>query len=97
MTQTTEYRSNNERTETTPAARFLMSQRHAGYADNDGRWVVSQLPELYWSAAGVLRQRRPGAFLGVFDTEAAALATIQAAEPQPERDEWVESMGSASC
>jgi hypothetical protein len=93
----TEYRGNNERTVTTPAAEFLVGQRNAGYVDNDGRWVVSQLPELYWSPGGWLRQRRPGAFLGVFGTEALALAAIEAAERQPERDEWVESMGRVSA
>jgi hypothetical protein len=93
----TEYRSNSERTVTTPVAEFLMGQRNAGYADNDGRWVVHQLPELYWSAIGVLRRRRPGVFLGVFDNEAAALAAIEAAERQPERDESVDSIGQASA
>jgi len=97
MTQTTEYRSNNERSVKTSVADFLIGQRNAGYADNDGRWIVHQLPELYWSPGGVLRRRRPGAYLGAFDTEAAALAAIEAAEAQPERDEWVESMGRASC
>lgn len=97
MTNATEYRSNNERTVTTPAAEFLIGQRNAGYADNDGRWVVHQLPELYWSKGGVLRRRRPGAYLGAFETEAAALAAIEAAEAQPERDEWVESMGRVTA
>lgn len=92
-----EYRSNNERSITTEAAAFLIAQRNAGYADNDGRWIVSQLPELYWSTGGVLRSRRPGAFLGVFDTEAAALAAIEGAGALSEVDRWVESIGRASC
>lgn len=95
--EATEYRGNNERSIVTTAAEFLLRQRNVGYADNDGRWLVDQLPELYWSAGGVLRRRRPGAFLGVFDTEDAALAAIEAAGEQPERDEWVESIGQVSC
>lgn len=91
------YCSNNERSVTTGVGAFLLGQRNAGYADNDGRWVVSQLPELYWSTAGVLRQRRPGVFLGVFDTEAAALTAIEGAGAPTEDDRWVESIGQASC
>lgn len=91
------YRSNNEHTVTTGAGQFLLTQRNAGYVDNDGQWVVSQLPELYWSPIGVLRQRRPGTFLGVFATLDAANAAITAAEPQPIVDEMLMSMGTVSC
>ncbi len=88
-TQATGYQSNNERHIVTAVAEFLMSQRNVGFADNDGRWIVSQLPELYWSPIGALRRRRPGAFLGAFDTEAAALTAIENAAPQPENDGMV--------
>ena len=77
--------------------KFLIEQRNIGFADNDGRWNVVQLAELYWSGIGVLRQRRPGAFLGVFDDMDAVHAAIAAAAPQPERDEMVMSMGRVSC
>ncbi|SCL32961.1 hypothetical protein GA0070616_4600 [Micromonospora nigra] len=91
------YVSNHEDTITTDAAEFAIAQRNIGFADNDGRWIVSQLPDLYWSPIGVLRQRRPGAFLGAFDTREVAEAAISAAQPLPEQDAMVPSMGRVSC
>jgi hypothetical protein len=76
-------RINNDQTIKTSVGEFMVVQRNAGYADNDGHWTVTQLAELYWSPIGVLRQRRPGLFLGVFDTPAAAMASIEDAVPQP--------------
>ena len=81
--------TNNCQTVTTAAGEFMIEQRNVGFADNDGRWIVSQLPELYWSNIGVLRQRRPGAFLGVFEDRAAADAAIATAAPLPEHDKAV--------
>lgn len=91
------YISNNKRSIKTEIAEFMIEQRNVGFNNNDGRWIVSQLSENYWSDAGFLRQRRPGAFLGVFDTEADALAAIDAAEVQPITDQMVMSMGRVSC
>jgi hypothetical protein len=80
---------NNDTTIKTSAGQFMLMQRNSGYAVNDGKWVVSQLVELYWSTAGVLRQRRSGTFLGVFDTRAVAGAAITAASAQPIDDRMV--------
>jgi hypothetical protein len=91
------YVSNNKQSIQVNGLTFLVEQRNVGFADNDGRWVVVQLAELYWSNIGVLRQRRPGAFLGVFDDMDAVREAIAAAAPQPERDEMVMSMGRVSC
>lgn len=89
ITITETVRFNNDQTVTTDAGDFMVVQRNSGYADNDGRWVVSQLAELYWGAAGVLRQRRAGRFLGVYDTTDAAVAAIEAAEPMPIADKML--------
>lgn len=91
------YVSNNETSVKTAAGEFMLTQRNAGFTDNDGKWIVSQLPELYWSSIGFLRQRRPGALLGIFDTQAEAYAAVAAAAPAPVRDEAVMSMGRVSC
>lgn len=76
---------------------FMIEQRNAGFADNDGRWIVSQLPELYWSKIGTLRRKRAGRFLGVCDDLAAVAWLIANTEPMPEVDEMVTSMGRVSC
>jgi len=91
------YVSNNKASIEANGLKFLIEQRNVGFANNDGRWIVSQLAELYWSPIGVMRQRRPGAFLGVFDSLEAVHAAVSAATPQPERDEMVMSMGRVSC
>jgi hypothetical protein len=97
MTQTsTAAPSNNRRSIKTSVAEFMIEQRNAGFADNDGRWVVSQLPELFWSNIGTLRTRRAGRFLGVFDDMTAVDAAIAAAQPMPEIDTPVLSMGRSS-
>jgi hypothetical protein len=83
------YHSNNEETITTDAGQFMIGQRNAGYADNDGAWVVTQLKELYWSNIGTLRQRRDGQFIGVFATRTDADAAIAAATLQPVNDKMV--------
>jgi hypothetical protein len=91
------YVSNNKSTIEANGSTFMIEQRNAGFAHNDGQWIVSQLAELYWSPIGVMRRRRPGAFLGVFADMAAVEAAIAAAAPQPECDEMVMSMGRVSC
>ncbi len=91
------YVSNNKATIEANGCTFMIEQRNVGFANNDGKWIVSQLAELYWSPIGVMRRRRPGAFLGVFEDMAAVEAVIAAAAPLPERDEMVTSMGRVSC
>lgn len=91
------YVSNHKASIQANGCTFLIEQRNVGFADNDGRWIVSQLAELYWSNIGTMRQRRPGAFLGVFEDMDAVNAAIAAAAPLPERDEMVMSMGRVSC
>ncbi len=81
----------------TDVASFLIEQRNVGFADNDGRWIVQQLSELYWSGIGTLRQKRAGAFLGVYDTRESAVAACHKASAQPVQDEMVRSMGRVSC
>jgi len=80
---------NHTETVTTETARFMIEQRNAGFADNDGRWVVSQMAELYWGVGGVLRERRPGTFLGVFDNRASVDAAIAEATTLPIDDRMV--------
>jgi hypothetical protein len=82
-------RVNNDETVTTDAGQFMLIQRNEGYADNDGRWVVDQLRETYWSHIGTLRQRRLGAFLGIFNTRQDADAAIASAVPQPINDQMI--------
>ena len=91
------YVSNNKRTVETPTITFFVEQRNFGFAENDGRWLLTQLPELYWSAGGCLRQRRPGTFLGVFDDMAAVETAIANAPVQPIEDVPVTAMGRVSC
>lgn len=97
MTKTSAAPSNNRHSVKTDVAEFMIEQRNAGFADNDGRWILSQLPELFWSNIGTLRRRRAGRFLGVFDDMAAINLAVAAAELMPEVDEMVESMGRVSC
>lgn len=91
------YIDNHKHSVTVNGLTFLVEQRNIGFADNDGRWIVSQLAELYWSSIGVMRQRRPGAFLGVFDDMDAVNAAIATASPRPVDDQMVMSMGRVSC
>jgi hypothetical protein len=80
---------NNDQSITTDAGTFMICQRNEGYAENDGRWVVSQLASLYWSTAGVLRSKGDEKFLGVFLTPVDVIEAIEAAEPLPLRDHMV--------
>jgi hypothetical protein len=91
------YVSNNKRSVATDAGEFLIEQRNVGYEPNDGKWLVSQLPELYWTGYGFLRQRRSGKFLGVFDTLSDANTAIENATVQPVDDEAIRSIGRVSC
>ena len=91
------YIDNFKKSITANGLTFLIEQRNIGFADNDGRWIVSQLAELYWSPIGVMRQRRPGAFLGVFDDMEAVNTVIANAAPMPVTDQMVMSMGRVSC
>lgn len=83
---TENFRFNNDQTVETEAGTFYAEQRNAGFEPNDGKWVVTQLPDLYWTGYGTLRRSRPGKSLGVFDSPAEAVAAIEAAEPQPVDD-----------
>lgn len=67
---------NQDATIQSSAGSFLIEQRNAGFAVNDGKWIVQRLPELYWSH-GTLYQRRAGEFVGTFDTRAAAVAATE--------------------
>lgn len=97
MTQTSTYRSNNDQSvKRADGAEFMIVQRNAGYADNDGRWIATLLPELFWSNIGTLRRRRASRFLGVFETKADALLAIIEADRGPEVDEPVNSIGRSS-
>ena len=91
------YVSNNRHCVKTEAAEFMLEQRNVGFADNDGQWIVSQLPELFWNGIGVLTQRRPGAFLGVFADKAAADKAVADATAQSINIQAVHSMGRVSC
>lgn len=82
-------RINNDHTQTFEAGEFYFQQRNAGYADNDGKWVVSLMPEVYWSNVGVLRQRRPGKLVGVFATLGIAVDAAREAGRMPIVDEMV--------
>lgn len=83
------FRANNDQTIEAAAGRFMVMQRNIGYVDNDGRWTVELLPELYWSKAGILRRRRPGSFVGVFDSTDEALVAIKETELPEIKDEMV--------
>lgn len=89
MIQAETVRFNNDQTIKTEAGKFYVNQRLSGYAENDGKWVVEQLQELYWSPIGVLRRKRRGAFVGVFDTIKDAEDAIKSATLQPINDEMV--------
>lgn len=80
---TENYRFNNDQTVETEVGTFYVEQRNAGFVDNDGKWLVTQLPELYWTAHGTPRRLRPAKHLGAFADAADAVAAINAAEPQP--------------
>lgn len=82
-------RINNDQTIRTDAGEFMIVQRNAGFAENDGYWVVTLLPGIYWSRGGVLRQRHAGYFLGVFRTDRAVADAITLAEPVPLADRMV--------
>lgn len=73
---------NNEQRVTTGAGEFMIQQRNMGYEVNDGKWVATQLPELYRGGAGEWRQRRPEYFLGVFGTPVDMVEAIVAAPPR---------------
>lgn len=91
------YIDNFKKSITVNGLTFLIEQRNIGFANNDGKWIVSQLAELYWSNIGVMRQRRPGAFLGAFDDMDAVNVAIADAAPLPVDDQMVMSMGRVSC
>jgi hypothetical protein len=80
---------NHTQTVETDAGKFMINQRNEGYAENDGKWTVTQLPELYWSPGGVLRQRRPEKFLGIFLTPVDVVEAIEAATLQPVQDRMI--------
>lgn len=57
---------------------WTVEQRNVGFADNDGRWIAQRVRGNRWTAGGVLEPVGESAFLGVFDTEAEALAAVDA-------------------
>lgn len=83
---TENFRFNNDQTIETETGTFYVEQRNAGFEPNDGKWIVTQLPELYWTTYGTLHRRRSGKSLGIFVDPAEAAAAIEAAAPQPIED-----------
>lgn len=79
---------NNLQTITTDAGEFGVEQRNGGFVDNDGKWVVTQVGELYWSF-GEMRRKARGRVLGVFDTIADAETAIRDAQPLADDDHAV--------
>lgn len=88
MIDTDCYRFNKDQTIRTDAGEFLVEQRNAGFADNDGAWIVSLLPEIYWTL-WEMRRRRPGHFVGAFATPALAEDAIRATVLPAIADTWV--------
>jgi hypothetical protein len=80
---------NNDQSVKTDAGEFMINQRNEGYAENDGKWTVSQHAPLYWSTAGVLRSKGDEKFLGVFLTPVDVIEAIEAAGTLPLRDHMV--------
>lgn len=85
----TGFGGNHRHSFTTGAAEFMLEQRNAGFDPNDGRWILNQLPELYWSRAGALYRRRAGRFVGVFEDSDAARDAAAAAGLMPVVEEMV--------
>jgi hypothetical protein len=79
---------NNLQTIDTEIGEFGVEQRNAGFADNDGKWIVTQCGELYWSF-GEMRRRARGKVLGIFATIADAEIAIRDAQPLPADDHAV--------
>lgn len=77
----TAIRQNHDQTVSTTAGDFLVEQRNGGFATNDGWWIAELLPRNVWRT-GVLRQARPGRFIGAYPTAAICEAAIAAAEPE---------------
>lgn len=75
---------NHDQSFKTEAGEFLVEQRNMGYAENDGKWIVNQLSDLYWDRWGYLTKRRQGIFLGIFDTMEQAEEAIRNAKLLPE-------------
>lgn len=82
-------RINKNQSWKTDKGTFQAEQRNEGFAENDGKWILSQHPDLYWSNAGVLRSKGDEKFLGVFLTPVDVIEAIEAAEPLPIRDHMV--------
>lgn len=75
--------TNNTATVDMPTGQFMVEQRNVGFADNDGRWLVTQSQELYWDSCGFLMERRPSRFLGAFDSLTIALRVAREADKVP--------------
>lgn len=78
------YVPKNERWIRTDAGLFWAEQRLVGFADNDGRWTVTQMSECEYRALGALVRTREARHLGIFDTDADAMLAIRDAERMPE-------------
>jgi hypothetical protein len=88
MISPTGSQQNNLQTITTPDGEFGVEQRNGGFVDNDGKWLVTQCGELYWSF-GELRRKARSVFLGVFDTISDAETAIRNAQPLADDDHAV--------
>ena len=91
-----EYLSSHRRSFTISTGTFMVERRVAGFVENDGRWILTHLPETRWTTSGELRISRQGLFVGVFDTEADAERAARFATQQPACDEPA-TMGRVSC
>ena len=91
-----EYLSSHRRSFTISTGTFMVERRVAGYVENDGRWILTQLAETRWTACGELRIGRHGLFVGTFDTEADAERAAHSVTQQSACDEPA-TMGRVSC
>lgn len=83
MTTNRPYITNNNATFSTEIGRFMIEQRNVGYSTNDGRWLLTLLPEHSFGANGRMVQRRPGQFLGGYDSLTLAVEAMYAFSTPP--------------
>ena len=83
MTTNRPYITNNNVTLSTEIGRFMIEQRNVGYSTNDGRWLLTLLPEHSFGTNGRMIQRRPGQFLGGYDSLTAAVGAMHAFSAPP--------------
>ena len=90
------YVSNHRQSFSAPAGTFMLEQKNAGFVENDGRWILAQLPESTW-VYGQLRITRKGRVVGVFDTEAEARIAASAIDTSMPSCDEPAIMGRVSC